>query len=117
MRRANHEGVGDGGRVDALHQQLLNLRQETARHNNNRGRAITSLNILRLRQLDKLETHTGEWRYTESQTSVENTNHLAGGVLNVHLLQDGGTVVGDCDVTSRCDDLHHPRKNTLGMRH
>jgi len=77
------EGAGlvvaldDGRRVDVVLEQVLGLREQLPGQDRGGGRAVADFLLLRLGDLD---------------------DHLGGGVLDVHLAQDGRPVVRDDDV-------------------
>ena len=70
--------LDDGRRVDVLVEQVLGAREQFARQHRRSRRAVADLLLLRGGDLD---------------------DHLGGGVLDVHLLQDGRAVVRDDDVS------------------
>lgn len=71
------ERVGDDRRVDAVGQEDVALFQESARNDDDGGGTVTSGRVLRLGELDE---------------------HLGGGLEDLHLVEDGGAVVGDDDL-------------------
>mmetsp|Transcript_24712 Transcript_24712/g.53848 ORF Transcript_24712/g.53848 Transcript_24712/m.53848 type:complete len:310 (-) Transcript_24712:56-985(-) len=81
------ESLGNAHGMDSPSQQLLGLLQQSAGQNDDARGAIANLVILRGRQLD---------------------HQLANLIGNLHLSQDGGTVVGDGNVAVGTDhDLVH----------
>ncbi len=69
-------GLGDLGRVDAFGEEALDGVEEGAADDDDGGGAVAGLDVLRLGEADE---------------------HLGGRVLDAHLLEDGGAVVGDED--------------------
>ncbi len=68
--------LGQDAGVDVLVEEFLGLREEFAGHDDRRGRAVAHFVFLGLGDLD---------------------NHVGGGVLDVHLVEDGDAVVRDDD--------------------
>mmetsp|Transcript_30051 Transcript_30051/g.103833 ORF Transcript_30051/g.103833 Transcript_30051/m.103833 type:complete len:565 (-) Transcript_30051:9-1703(-) len=82
-----HERLSDGRRVQALCQQLVARVEQRPRDDAHRCRAVARLNVLRLGQLHE---------------------HLRRRVLDFHLGEDGGAVVGDDDLAvAGLDHLVH----------
>ena len=81
--------AGDDGGVDVGVDQVGGLLEELAGEDDAGGGSVPDLGILGLGDLDE---------------------HLGSGVLDVHLLQDGHTVVGDDDVADGVDEhlVHSP---------
>merc|ERR1711963_840933 len=79
--------------VDSFLEQLVSGVQETAGHHTDGGGSVTSLDILRLAELDQ---------------------HPGSGVDHVHLIEDGSPVVGDGHLTLGVLDhlVHAPRTQT-----
>ena len=81
------EALRDSQRVDAAVQEHLGLLKEGTREHHHAGGPVADLVILRSRELHE---------------------QLADLVLHLHLLQDGGAVVGDGDVAvAALEDLVH----------
>mmetsp|Transcript_1006 Transcript_1006/g.1808 ORF Transcript_1006/g.1808 Transcript_1006/m.1808 type:complete len:305 (+) Transcript_1006:748-1662(+) len=76
------ESVGDLQGVDALVEQLLGLLEDGAGKDHHSGRAVSNLVVLRSGQLDK---------------------EFGGLVVDLHLLEDGGTIIGDDDIAVGTD--------------
>ena len=74
LSQGNLETIGDSRGMDTLSQEVLASLEEGSGNYDNRGGTVTSLNVLSLRNLDE---------------------HLSGRVDYLHLLKDGGTVIGD----------------------
>lgn len=72
------EGLGNDGGVDALVEHLLSGTEKASGNDDDRSGTVTGLDILSLGELDE---------------------HAGGGVHDGHVLEDGGTVVGDDDLT------------------
>lgn len=70
----NLESVRDGSWVETLSHQILDGSQKSSSNNDNGGSSVTSLNILGLGDFDE---------------------HSSGWVNNFHLLEDGGSIVGN----------------------
>jgi len=70
--------------VDSLVQELLGGSEKSTGHHDDGGSSISSLNILSLGDLDE---------------------HLGGGVDDLHLLEDGGAIIGDQNSTLAVLDL------------
>ena len=80
--------LGDAHRVDAAVEERLGHLEQRAREHDDARRAVADLVVLRLRELDE---------------------ELADLVLHLHLLEDGGAVVGDAHVAvGRLQHLVHP---------
>lgn len=71
------ECIGDDGGVDAVGEEEEALFEECAGDDDDGGGAVTGGGVLRLGELDE---------------------HLGGGLEDLHLVEDGGTVVGDDDL-------------------
>ena len=84
------ESVGDDGGVDVGVDEGLGLLQQLSGQDDGGGGAVPALAVLGLGDLD---------------------HHLGGGVLDIDLLQDGDTVVGDDDVP---DGVHEHLVHSLG---
>jgi len=72
------ETIRDGSRVETLTHELSASLEKSASHDDNGGGTVTSLNVLGLGDFDE---------------------HSRGGVDDLHLLEDSGTIVGDEDLT------------------
>ena len=71
------EGVGDDGGVDAVGEEEEGVVEEGAGDDDDGGGAVAGGRVLRLGEVDE---------------------HLGGGLEDVHLVEDGGAVVGDDDL-------------------
>ncbi len=93
------EALADDGRVDILVDEILASLEQLACNHNSSGSAVVAVLLLSLCDFD---------------------DHLRSGVLDVHLLEDRRTIVGDDYIAHRIDEhLVHPlraecRSNRIG---
>ena len=105
------ETVRNGSGVDTLSHQVLAGSEESTSHNDNGSSTITSLNILSLGDFDKLKRtnkKVREYSRIKSDSTVRNyaTYHSSGGVNNLHLGEDSGSIVGNDNLTLGVLDLY-----------
>jgi len=77
------EAVRNGSRVESLGHEIGGGLKQSTGHDDNGCGTITSLNILSLGDFDK---------------------HSSGGVDDLHLFEDSGTIIGDQNFTLGCLD-------------
>jgi hypothetical protein len=89
--------------VDTLAHKVLAGAEEGTGHHDDGGGTITSLDILGLGDFDKLKNKIEGLGKNEKNFAL--TYHLGGGVDNLHLSEDGGTIVSDNDLAFGVLDL------------
>ena len=76
------EALADDGRMNILLHEVLATLEEFSSDDDSAGGAVVAVLLLGLGDLD---------------------DHLSSGVLDVHLLEDGSTVVGDYNISHAVD--------------
>ena len=89
-------------------EQALRGRQQRPRDNHDRRGAVPRLNVLRIRQVHHLHAAVRVRPAADSRRRL-GSNHLRGGVLHFHALDNGGAVIRDDDVAAGRDDLRQAR--------
>ena len=90
-------------------EQALRSRQQRPRDDHDRRGAVPRLNVLRIRQVHHLHAARYVLGLAGGLAASLGSNHLRGGVLHFHALDDGGTVIRDDDVAAGRDDLRQAR--------